>query len=194
VCEVELRGLLKHFRDDRTMGSVEKQNVIDAVVSVLSSLPKAACAGVSSETKFHPEMTFTEQQELNVLLSEKQKLQAYSEMLARYEQHIDTLGLDNEIWMGALPSQNSSAVALSDSMNETAMYYANLLQDMQKYCDAVIRSVDDSTVLQAQARRLQDDLYDAFNQARNEAQVINTTSSAAPADTRDAMRHMPSLM
>lgn len=194
VCDNELDGLLDFLGKDRLMGKSEKQSVVDAITGVLSHTPKASCVGLNNNTTFLPEITREEVTELKALIREKQKLQMFSDLLETYTHSVEKLATAQELWLGSVPQNSNKSSGANDSLAETAAYYGELLDSMDAHCDLMLQSLTGSEALLEQGRKLQDELFDKFNKARNEAAVATTASSSAPKDTRDTLRIMPSLL
>lgn len=197
-CDAEKSVLEKELAIAETDGRTNKAQSLAAVVAVLESLPDQIRTACPQDASFIPELSSDEKLELQSLITSRDMLQKHVEKLSEYEEDVDLLEKDADIWVssaGGEAAADRDAAARANSASEgqveisSSKQYTEVLDAIDQYCDRMLQATDDGKNVMTLARQRQDLLFETFNKVRMEC----AADTNAPKDARSLLRQLPSF-
>lgn len=181
VCATELKGLQEYFSSNHS----SRDNVLRCLEAVLSRLPDAVEDNFnesSEELNFQPELSSREQILLENRSQFLQKMTAEVKELQKCLENVSDMEAVFGSSAAGVPLEPTVApeVSFSSTSMRAQEDYANHLDQMNSYVNAIQKKLDEVNTNMTLARASQDDLYDACQKVRFTQQSGSLGTSRVP--------------
>jgi hypothetical protein len=122
ICTIESTGLKEYAAADRG-----REGIISALRDVLAELPDQVSAEVADDIIFMPELNSMEKEDVGKLEQTLAILRGQSADLLKYEQDIDKLGEDYNLWMDGKAAKGAEKSDMSGTVGALAAQVCCLL-------------------------------------------------------------------
>lgn len=179
ICENEIKQLNKHFDQKILQSNNGKDMILNALTDILNELPKEIKKSCPNDIIFAPEIASSfsssssskSKDNDRLLLNKLSALQAQSILLEKYENNIENLCKDYDIWIDRpddiLQSQQlSSSASKSNNVSEVSTLFEDQLKTLDNKCNEILLNTAAISTAMTNARAIQGNLYDAYQKAR----------------------------
>jgi len=189
VCAQEEETIRKFFDSAQASDIPNPIPMRDSLIAILHSLPQQAQSEGANSIDFEPELPKKERKALLRKRKRLDELKELSQLLKSYESHPDLLREASGLWLGKVPKLPAT-FEKSEPVVQIADMFKNALDSMNDECNQILQFADNCKKEVTYAKALQDNLYDAFNSAKQGTE----SSAAVPRDPKEMVRTMNKLL
>jgi len=199
VCTAEREGLNEFFKDKEG-----KETLHDVLNSVLDDIPTQITSNCDEDVEFLPEFISGEKSEVAILTDVLNGLKEYSSKLTEYENDMNKLSSDYDMWLTSGPSNDIINEYNSDEntkikhdemikniksnfdLNTLTDNYQQKLHEINESCKSILVDISNANDTEINAAKVQEKLYRNYNRTRLEVGPAGVTLPTA--STKDLMR------
>jgi hypothetical protein len=160
LCQDEKKILPHYLEKNGDLKKKQSQEIQDALMAFLQELPLSLSD--QDVYNFEPELSRFEKQNIIEKTSQLKAMNSKLECLVSLENSLENLRHFSGLWLGRIPSRNSSQLK-SDHVIHIAGEFKSVLESMDRECDRIIQFAIQCDGDIKQVKILQEKLYEIFN-------------------------------